>query len=71
MNISGILRHRRAESGLGQKEVANLIGIPRPRYAKYEEGRATPSIITLRKLATLYGYQKIEDWINLTAIVHA
>lgn len=42
-------------NGYTQKEVSELLGIDRSAYAKYETGKALPTINNLIKLAKFYG----------------
>jgi transcriptional regulator with XRE-family HTH domain len=69
MNISIVLRNQRVKSKLTQGQVAIRIGISQKAYAKYEEAKSTPAVLTLKKLSTLYGYRTIEEWIDLGAAV--
>lgn len=48
------LRTLRAESGLFQRDVSELTGIPRGRYSEYENGRRLPSGKNLEKLLNLF-----------------
>jgi DNA-binding XRE family transcriptional regulator len=52
--IHEILRELRAEMGMTQDEVAQAIGVNRPAYGAYEEGRAEPPFRCLLALAKLY-----------------
>lgn len=49
------LRELRVQMGKTQYEVADAIGISRPRYAHFEQGRAEPDIETLKALARYFG----------------
>ncbi|MBO9657510.1 MAG: helix-turn-helix transcriptional regulator [Chitinophagaceae bacterium] len=53
-NIARRLTELRETNKKKQEEVAVSIGMKRPAYAAYEEGRAEPSIVTLRNICRLY-----------------
>ncbi len=53
--ISGSMRKYRKSKRLTQEQVANLIGIRRSTYSRYEEGTNRPSWKVLMLLADLYG----------------
>lgn len=53
----------RKQQGLTQEEFANKIGVKRHSLGSYEEGRASPSIETIKKIATLYNIS-IDDLVT-------
>ena len=48
------IKYLREEKNSTQEEIANLIGVKRYTYAKWEQGRAEPSIEDLIKLADVF-----------------
>lgn len=55
MSITGDrLRALRQELGLSQEEIAKKIGVSRPAYVNYEQGKSRP-VRKLEQLATLFG----------------
>ncbi len=48
------LRELRAEKNATQDEIAKQLGVKRYTYAKWEQGRAEPSIIDLINLSKIY-----------------
>lgn len=48
------LRELRVIFGISQLEVAEYLGVDRSTYSHYEEGKTTPSIVTLNALARYY-----------------
>lgn len=55
MSITGDrLRALRQDMGLSQEEIAKKIGVSRPAYVNYEQGKSRPTR-KLRELATLFG----------------
>lgn len=55
LDISPRLRSLRRDNGLSQRQMAESIGVPRQRYAKWEEGRGTPDYFSLLKWCMVYG----------------
>ena len=49
--------------GISQEELAEIIGISRQAYAKWEQGKTVPDIEKCAKLASFYGVT-IDDLIN-------
>ncbi len=48
-----IIRYRK-ENDMTQEDVAKRLNMPRGTYAAYEQGYASPSIVTLSRLADIY-----------------
>ncbi len=57
------IKHLRRTNELTQGGLAEKLGIKRALIGSYEEGRATPKIIVLQKIATLFG-NTIDELIN-------
>jgi transcriptional regulator with XRE-family HTH domain len=51
----GLLRLARRQTGLTQRQLAALAGVPQPMIAAYEMGRREPSMPTLLKLINAAG----------------
>lgn len=49
------LKQLRKKNGYTQQNVADILGLKRATYAKYENGQATPPIAVFIRLATMYG----------------
>ncbi len=49
------LRKLRTEKGLTQRYIADILGIERSTYAKYENAQAVPPFHTAVKLAEIFG----------------
>lgn len=77
MTLGEKLVRLREEKGLSQYEVANRLGIKRPRYNSWEQNIAKPRLEMLKKLAEFYdvkpeyllGYEPAEsatipEWAN-------
>lgn len=50
------LQHARERTGITQNQAAKLVGTVREQISYYENGRREIDILTLTKLADLYGY---------------
>lgn len=59
--LSDQLRKCRQRCGLAQRQVAEQIGVDRSTYTYYELGTTSPSIETIKRLATIYGVSI--DWL--------
>lgn len=59
----------RKKTGKNQIEISAYLGIKTPMYRAYEYQNAEPSIVILKKLANLYGLNKIEDMIDFSQLV--
>lgn len=56
------MKEGRVRNGWKQQQVANKLGIGRPKYAKYEEGRAEPSLDLVRDILSLFGIKEDETY---------
>ena len=78
MDLGKRLRELRLEKGLNQIDVANILGIERSTYGKYETGDSSPDYEKLLKLADFYnvsrdyilGKTNIKDPIETIAAHH-
>lgn len=57
MTTGEIIRKKRLEAGLTQKQLGERAGIAEPTIRKYESNRLNPKPATLRKLADALGVQ--------------
>ena len=48
------MRTKRLQSGQTQAEAASHLGIPRPAYACFEQGKTVPTVFELHSLAALF-----------------
>ena len=55
MRINEIIREKRRESGLTQKQLAERIGVTVKAVSRWETGASEPSTTNLLALAKLYG----------------
>lgn len=51
MTIAQRIKNRRKELGLTQKRLGELCGMPDSAIRKYESGRITPKLHTLKRIA--------------------
>ncbi len=71
IEINERLRALRTQNHLTQQRVADSVGVRRPAYQAYEEGRAVPPLDTLLRLSELYGYTSINELLgHQSAPVH-
>jgi len=66
VNIPQRLKSIRESRKLTQEKIANGIGIKRSAYASYEEGRATPPIPLLIKLAFFYKLNSLDQLLGIS-----
>ena len=52
--IKDILRNLRLENGYTQEEIAKILCVSRTGYASWEQGKAEPSILDLKKICCLF-----------------
>lgn len=50
LNTGEVVRAAREKAGLSQRQLAVLSGVPQPRIAEYERGRALPRIDSMEAL---------------------
>ncbi len=55
LNYRILLKEYRAEAGLTQKQVADLLETSQQNYQRYESGQIEPNIATLICLARIFG----------------
>jgi len=55
------VRKARERLGVTQAELARRIGIAQPAIARFEGGGATPSLVTLRRVAAALGLELIVE----------
>lgn len=55
MTAAEILREHRLRSGLTQREVAKLIGVPRQRVTEWEAGHHEPGFETVERILAALG----------------
>lgn len=60
------LKKARSETGLSQREVADMLGISKSTLASYEIGRTQPDIETLGTIIDFY--EVSADWLIGTGI---
>lgn len=64
INIGEIIRKHRADLNISQRELASMCGISHPTIGAYEEGRGTPSLFNLIKLAKGLGFTSFDDFLG-------
>ena len=57
------LKDARKQSGLTQKQVANILNVVESCYANWEQGRTEPNVDMLRKLGKIFNIS-LDDLIN-------
>ncbi len=55
IEFSKRLKEIRIENGFTQQKIAEELGIKQQSYARYELGRGEPSLLTLVKIAKIFG----------------
>ncbi|MBQ7707120.1 MAG: helix-turn-helix domain-containing protein [Lachnospiraceae bacterium] len=58
--LASFLKHKREEYSLSQNDVADIIGLSRTTYSRYELGTRTPSLESLLNLSTFYRINPME-----------
>ena len=48
------LKRERAKMGVTQNQIADLLGVERSSYAKYEDGTVDPPLDVLYKISLIY-----------------
>lgn len=59
MNTPALIVHARRSAGLSQRQLAARAGVPQPRIAEYESGRAVPRADRLDALLRACGRQLV------------
>lgn len=54
-NLGARIKKQRTIKEMTQQEVADLIGVDRTTYSKYESGKASPNFNTAIRLAAIFG----------------
>jgi uncharacterized protein len=57
VDVGELIRTCRRDAGLSQRELARQAGTSQPALARYERGRATPSLATLERIVAATGRQ--------------
>lgn len=57
MDIGPFIEHLRARAGLSQRELALRAATSQPAIARLEQGRTSPTLDTLRRLARAAGFE--------------
>lgn len=71
INISKLLKKRRKECNMRQHHIVEKIeGLQRATYGSYEEGRATPNIYLLIKIARVMGYTSLDKFLFDIGDIH-
>ena len=58
------MKYLRKKKGLTQSDLANKMGINRPKIGSYEEGRAEPKLTTIQRISNFYKVN-IDDLLEL------
>ena len=66
--IAQSLRNWRNKKNKSAKDIAEVIDKKLPTYQAYEEGRAEPSLMTLKRLSVYYGCKTIDDFIDFNLV---
>jgi transcriptional regulator with XRE-family HTH domain len=60
LNLSATVRDLRLRNGLSQRELAGRMHVPRTYVSKIENEKATPTLLTLEKLALALSVTAVE-----------
>src|SRR5438445_10315350 len=71
VDVRGLLREARSQAGLSQSELAARAHTSQPAVARYESGRATPSLATLGRLLAACGRELVIESGSATATPRA
>ena len=55
-NVGSTIQQARRQAGLTQRQLADRAGTSQPAIARLEQGRASPTIATLERLAAAAGF---------------
>ena len=56
LEVSEILRDRRAQAGMSQRALAQHLGVTPASVCYYESGKRMPSMLTLMKIKNVLGF---------------
>lgn len=59
-NLASFLKHKREELALSQNDIADMLGLSRATYSRYELGTRTPTLESLLNLSTIYRINPME-----------
>ena len=59
-SLSSVLKNKREEHSLSQNEIAEMLGVSRATYSRYELGQRTPTIENLLNLSAFYRINPME-----------
>lgn len=65
-HVPKILIAAREKNKLSVSEVAEKLGLKKNAYYAYEYGTCFPSLENLLKMAEVYGYTSLDDFLQLT-----
>ena len=65
----GIIRQTIAESGLNNREIAQMLGVSRPLVSQWASGKKLPSLRHLGNLCALTGLDPVALWPGLEKIL--
>jgi len=68
MNIGDNIKRIRAEKGLTQQQIADLVNMHRSNYSKVESGQRELSIAALNKIARFFG-MTLDQLVNMESSI--
>jgi transcriptional regulator with XRE-family HTH domain len=63
--LSKLLKSKREELSLNQREMAKLLGFRQATLSQWESGKAEPDVASLEKIAKFFGYAMEDFWAYL------
>jgi transcriptional regulator with XRE-family HTH domain len=63
--LSKLLKSKREEMDLNQREMARLLGFRQATLSQWESGKAEPDVASLEKIAKFFGYAMEDFWAYL------
>jgi transcriptional regulator with XRE-family HTH domain len=63
--LSKLLKSKREEMALNQREMAKLLGFRQATLSQWESGKAEPDVASLEKIAKFFGYTMEDFWAYL------